>query len=481
MPPESSVCPVALSVGERAHRGPGLFRKGAFATGVFLDPMNIYLVSLGCARNLVDSEVMLGHLTEARCTIIDSPEEADVIVVNTCSFITSAVDESIDTILAMAEYKTRGRCRFLVVTGCFPERFREEAVPELPEVDLFIGTGGYERIAEELNRLAAETKNQAPRCVLPDPNSVSPARTHSPRITTTGPLAYLKIAEGCSRHCTYCIIPSLRGTYRSRSVGDITAEAKRLLAAGVQELNLVAESTTDYGVDLGEPGKLAEVLGALSELAQGRWVRFLYAFPDTLDDATIKLAAEDETICAYFDIPIQHASDAIIKKMGRHYTREELRHLFARLRAEVPGVALRTTVIVGFPGETEADFQELLDFITEVEFDYLGAFAYSDAEEQASHALPNHVDEKIAQERQDRVMAVQEEISARRNMARVGQVYKVLIEENPEPGVFVGRTFFQAPEVDGVTFVYGEGLTLGAFVDVRITDAIVYDLSGEAV
>ncbi len=444
--------------------------------------MNIYLVSLGCARNLVDSEVMLGHLTEARCTIIDSPETADVIVVNTCSFITSAVDESIDTILEMAAYKTTGRCRFLVVAGCLPQRFKEDAALEFPEVDLFIGTGGYERIAEELNKLmTADSHPDKPVCVLPDPNTVSPARTTSPRITTTGPLAYLKIAEGCSRHCTYCIIPSLRGTYRSRSIQDITAEAGRLLASGVQELNLVAESTTDYGEDLGQPGKLSEVLSALAEMTQGKWVRFLYAFPDTLDDATIKLTAEKENICAYYDIPIQHASDAIIKKMGRHYTQEDLRTLFSRLRDEVPGVALRTTLIVGFPGETEADFQDLLDFITEVGFDHLGVFTYSDSDEQASHALPDHVDEAVAQKRQDIIMAAQEQISAERNMARVGQVYKVLIEENPEEGVFIGRTFFQAPEVDGVTFVDGTDLTIGSFVDVRITDALVYDLSGDVV
>ncbi|WP_300670763.1 30S ribosomal protein S12 methylthiotransferase RimO [Desulfoluna sp.] len=444
--------------------------------------MNIYLVSLGCARNLVDSEVMLGHLTEARCTIIDSPEEADVIVVNTCSFITSAVDESIDTILEMAEYKSKGKCRYLVVAGCLPQRFGEDAVPEFPEVDLFLGTGGYERIAEEINRLmAVDGRVGKATCVLPDPNSVSPARTDSPRVTTTGPLAYLKIAEGCNRHCTYCIIPTLRGKYRSRSIEDITAEAQRLLDGGVQELNLVAESTTDYGEDLGEPGKLSQVLSSLSEIATGKWLRFLYAFPDTLDDATIKLAAEDEAVCAYFDIPIQHASDPIIRKMGRQYTQEDLRVLFTRLRAEVPGVALRTTLIVGFPGETEEDFQTLLDFITEVEFDHLGVFTYCDSEEQASHVLPDHVDEEVAQKRQDTIMAAQEEISARRNMARVGNTYRVLIEENPEEGVFIGRTFFQAPEVDGLTFVYGEGLTVGAFVDVRITDAIVYDLSGEVV
>jgi len=444
--------------------------------------MNIYLISLGCARNLVDSEVMLGHLTEARYTIIDSPEEADVIIINTCSFITPAVDESIDTILEMAEYKSKGACRYLVVAGCLAQRFGEDALPEFPEVDLFIGTGGYELIAEEINRLmAVDGRVGKATCVLPDPNSVSPARTHSPRITTTGPLAYLKIAEGCSRHCTYCIIPTLRGRYRSRSIEDITAEAQRLLDSGVQELNLVAESTTDYGEDLGESGKLAEVLSALSDQAPGKWIRFLYAFPDTFSDGIIKIVAERENVCAYFDIPIQHASDPIIKKMGRHYTREDLTALFTRLREEVPGVALRTTVIVGFPGETEEDFQELIEFITEVEFDHLGVFTYSDSEEQASHSLPGHVDEEIAQLRQDTVMAAQEEISARRNMGRVGMIYKVLIEENPEDGVFIGRTFFQAPEVDGMTFVYGDGLAIGSFVDVRITDAIVYDLSGEVV
>ncbi|MCG8472184.1 MAG: 30S ribosomal protein S12 methylthiotransferase RimO [Desulfobacterales bacterium] len=444
--------------------------------------MNIYLVSLGCARNLVDSEVMLGHLTEARCTIIDSPDEADVIIVNTCSFITSAVDESIDTILEMAEYKTKGACRYLIVAGCLPERFREDTADEMPEVDLFIGTGGYERIAEELNKLlAVDGRIGKAACVLPDPNSTSPARTKAPRVTTTGPLAYVKIAEGCSRHCTYCIIPALRGKYRSRPISDITAEAGRLIGDGVQEINLVAESTTDYGEDLGEPGKLSEVLKALVPVVEGGWVRFLYAFPDTLDDETIALAAREESVCAYFDIPIQHASNEIIRKMGRSYTKEELKTLFFRLREEVPEAALRTTVIVGFPGETEAHFEELLEFIGEVEFDHLGVFTYSDSQEQASHRLPGHVDEAVAQERQDRLMAAQEEISAARNHGRVGKVYKVLVEESPEPGVYIGRTHFQAPEVDGVTFIDAEDLSIGSFVNVRITDAIVYDLSGEVV
>lgn len=444
--------------------------------------MKIHLVSLGCARNLVDSEVMLGHLIEAECAITDVAEEADVIIINTCSFIESAVDESIDTILSMAALKKSGACKYLVVTGCFPERFREDAAAELPEVDLFIGTGGYERIAEELNKLmAVDGRIGNAACVLPDPNSTSPARTKAPRITTTGPLAYVKIAEGCSRHCTYCIIPSLRGKYRSRSIEDITAEAKRLMDGGVKEINLVAESTTDYGLDIDEPGKLAEVLKALVPVAGENWVRFLYAFPDTLDDETIALTASEESLCAYYDIPIQHAADEIIKKMGRHYTKADLITLFTRLRDEVPEVALRTTVIVGFPGETEAHFEELLAFIQEVEFDHLGVFTYSDSEEQASHHLPDHVDPEVAQERQDRLMAAQEEISAARNHERVGKVYKVLIEENPEPGVYSGRTHFQAPEVDGVTFIDAEELAIGSFVNVRITDAIVYDLSGEVV
>ncbi len=439
-------------------------------------PMNVYLESLGCARNLVDSEIMLGLLEGDGFTIVPSPEAADVIVVNTCSFITTAAQESIDTILAFAEYKKNGSCKHLIVCGCLPERYGTDMVPELPEVDLFLGTAAGTEIIRALNSLKEETHEV---CLFPDPDSVNPDKAHLPRITTNPHMAYIKISEGCSRHCTYCIIPKLRGRYRSRSEADILAEAARLVGEGVKELVLVAESTTDYGSDFSDGPDLPSVIRNIAAIPGDFRVRLLYGFPDNLTEAVIDAVGGTEKVCCYFDVPVQHAVDSVLKTMGRPYTRDDLLSLFERIRGKYPDAALRTTLITGFPGESEADFKALLAFVDDVRFDHLGVFTYSDSEDLPSHRLPGHVTEKKAQKRQDRIMAAQAKISMAKNMEHVGKSYRVLIEENPEPGMYLGRTDFQAPEVDGLTFVYAENLAIGDFVMVRISEAFEYDLTGE--
>ncbi|MBU1171676.1 MAG: 30S ribosomal protein S12 methylthiotransferase RimO [Proteobacteria bacterium] len=439
--------------------------------------MKVYLESLGCARNLVDSENILGQLVKDHWDIVLLPEEADLIVVNTCSFIASAADESIDTILALAEHKKNGTCKKLVVAGCLPERYGKDIAKALPEVDLFLGTAAGLKIEEQLNVIGDRVTD---KCVFPDPNSVSPEKSDLPRVRTQSHMAYIKIAEGCSRHCSYCIIPKLRGQFRSRSENDILIEARALIEQGTRELILVAESTTDYGRDLDPPLGLESVLEKLSALPGNFRIRLLYAFPDTLSDAIIEAVGCLDKVCCYFDVPIQHGVDSVLKKMGRHYTREDLRLLFERIRNRFPHAALRTTLITGFPGESDKDFKDLMAFVEDIRFDHLGVFTYSDSDDLPSHNLTGHVSAKRSDTRKDHIMEAQAAISHEINLAHVGQTYRVLIEENPEEGLYLGRTDFQAPDVDGLTFVYGDKLTLGEFALVTITDAHEYDLSGDA-
>jgi ribosomal protein S12 methylthiotransferase len=435
--------------------------------------MNIHLVSLGCARNLVDSEVMTGKLREAGCVPVSDPEDADVIIVNTCSFIEAAADESIDTILALAALKKNGSCSRLIVTGCLPERYREDIVAALPEVDVFLGTGAYDRIIE-----AVQGSPKLSACVLPDPDGISVENADVARELSTGPAAYLKIAEGCDRHCTYCIIPRLRGRQKSRSMADIVAEAQKLAASGVKELTLVSQDTTAYGQDLEGSADLSQLLERLSRIPCDIWVRFLYGHPESITDAVIRSVADHPRICPYFDIPIQHASDSVLKRMGRHYGGKDLLRLFERIRATVPEASLRTTVIVGFPGETDADFDRLLSFVKEIRFDHLGVFIYSDADDLPSHHLPDPVPAAVARRRHNRLMAAQKKISAENNRRHLDKIIPVLVESAPEKGVYMGRTRFQAPEVDGVTIIHADGLEIGDVIRVRITDTLEYDLIG---
>lgn len=435
---------------------------------------SVYLESLGCARNLVDSELMLGRLAGAGWNIVKEPAGAGVIIINTCSFIESAISESIDTILELAKYKQNGACRRIIVTGCLPERFREKIIKTLPEVDFFLGTGAYDKIVQ-----AIEGVPMVSGCLLPDPNLTSVRTSSVPRIRSVSHMAYIKIAEGCSRHCSYCIIPKLRGKQRSRPVEDIVSETRLLIESGAKELVLVAQDTTSYGKDLGGRVTLGLLLNKISKIAENTWIRVLYGHPESIDDETIKTMASYGNICSYFDIPIQHASRYILKKMGRNYSQTYLLNLFDKIRSMVPDASLRTTVISGFPGETEKDTKELLSFIEKVKFDHLGAFVYSDSKDIPSHKLPDRVPKNVAKKRYDRIMSRQMEISLENNRKYIGRVLDVLIEESPEEKLFIGRTIDQAPEVDGITYVTGD-LKIGSFARTKITDALEYDLVGEA-
>ena len=442
--------------------------------------MILYFETLGCSRNQVDSEVMLGKLLAAGHTQTDDPAEAEVIVVNTCGFITSAADEAVDTILEMAAYKQKGACRRLIMTGCLAQRYKDDPdlTESLPEVDAFLGTGACEGI------VAVVEDRAVPHLTLfPDPSARPFADLSVDRALPRTPHAFVKVSEGCNRHCTYCIIPVLRGRQRSRPLADICADALMLVKKGVKEIILTAENTTDYGRDLPEgpgfSGVLTTLSRTLSAVNPEVWVRMLYTHPESLTRQIVSTVKAHANICAYYDVPIQHADTVMLRRMGRPYTREHLRELFAMIRETDPEAALRTTVITGFPGETDAMFDSLLDFVREIRFDHLGVFTYSDADDLPSHALAGHVPEEIAQVRHDTLMAVQADISAQINQNHVGKTYTVLVEENPEPGLFTGRTMFQAPEVDGVTFVYSEGLATGAMVQVKITDGYEYDIAGE--
>ena len=444
----------------------------------------LHLVSLGCAKNQVDSELMLGRLKQAGWVPTDDPEEAHAIVVNTCSFIESAAEESIETIVELAGYKKSGPCRRLVVTGCLPERYREKIVRALPEVDAFLGTGAFDQI-----EAALEPADAPCAMSLPDPDLACLDQTHTPRVLTSRHMAYLKVAEGCSKGCTYCIIRKLRGHHRSRPPEEVLAEARELAAGGVRELVLVAQDTTSYGADLDPPASLGSLVHQLAGIpGSGRrkeppWIRVLYGHPESIDESFIRAVADHSNVCSYFDIPIQHASGRVLKRMGRRYGPEELRRLFRRIREIVPGATLRTTLIVGFPGETDRDFQEVLDFAEEIRFDHLGAFVYSDADDLPSHRLRGHVPHAVAQDRYDQLMSAQMDIAAEKNQKHIGKTLRVLIEEDLGNHLFAGRASFQAPEVDGVTYVNtsacGLSLPIGRFALARITDALEYDLMGE--
>jgi len=438
--------------------------------------MDVYFASLGCARNQVDSEIMCQQLRQRGWQVVDDPELAEAIVVNTCSFIEPAAQESIDTILELAAYRHRGNCRRLVVVGCLPERYGSQVGRALPEVDVFLGTGGFDRLAEALEgRLPPGT------CLLPDPAATKPMAGINRR-PPAAHQAYLKIAEGCNRRCTYCIIPRLRGPQRSFPARDLLQEAAGLIRQGAREITLVAQETTAWGTDLGKDQDFAGLLEKLAGLDSGVWIRFFYGHPESFDLRILEVVDRHPNLCPYFDLPIQHAGDAVLKAMGRRYTQNDLERLFAAIRNRLPAAALRTTVIVGFPGESEADFETLVSLVRQVEFDHLGVFLYSDADDLASHRLPEHVPRKTALERYHRLMKIQQQISARRNLRFRGQKLPVLIESRPEDTVYLGRTMFQGPEVDGLTFVRNRSqrpLKPGRIVSVGISDSLEYDLVGE--
>ena len=442
----------------------------------------IGFVSLGCAKNLVDSEVMLGLLAKDAHEITASKEEAEVIVVNTCGFIGSAKQESVDTILEMAQQKITGQCRKLIVAGCLVERYRKEIREQIPEVDAVVGTQEIPRIVElcfEPHRGTRPPRYEAREEYL---------YTHTdPRILTTPVYsAYIKIAEGCDHPCTFCVIPQMRGRFRSRPLDSVLAEASRLAVQGVRELNLVAQDSTQYGWDLGHRKGLATLVRKLAEIEEIRWIRFLYAYPNTLYPELLEAIAETSKACKYLDLPLQHASRDVLKRMKRGGSRDSLMRLLNRVRQTIPGVVLRTTLIVGFPGETEEDFEELMQFVKEVRFDRLGVFLYSDEDVAAARLLDRKVPEKVKKERRKRLMKVQSRISREKNRRLLGKVMPVLVEgvSKESEWLWEGRLATQAPEIDGVVYLNDtirEEVRPGDILPVRITAAHEYDLIGTIV
>ncbi len=438
--------------------------------------MKLFFISLGCDKNLTDSERMLGLLRREGYEFTDDETEAEVIVVNTCSFIGDAKEESVNTLLEMAEYKKTGVCRVLLAAGCLAQRYRQEILDEIPEVDGVIGTTAYDHIGQVL-REALEGR----RSLCLEEISRLPSM-ESPRIVTTGGYyAFLKIAEGCGKHCTYCIIPSLRGSYRSYPMEQLEEEARQLAASGVKELILVAQETTLYGVDLYGKKTLPQLLRRLCRIGGIQWIRVLYCYPEEITQELIDVMAEEEKICHYLDIPIQHASDAILKRMGRRTTQQQLREMIGRLRRQIPDIALRTTLISGFPGETQEDHEELMRFVDEMEFDRLGVFAYSQEEDTPAAGFPDQIPEEIKQRRRGEIMELQQEIAFAHSQDKAGQVLEVMIEGKlADENAYAGRTYMDAPGVDGYIFVNTPlELMSGDFVRVRVTGAAEYDLIGE--
>ena len=441
----------------------------------------ILFVSLGCDKNLVDSEMMLGLLAKTGCEFTGDEREADVVVINTCCFIKDALEESIETILEMAEYKKTGRCKGLIVAGCLGQRYEKEFFEELPEVDAVVGTAAYESIAEVADEVL-EGARQMKR--LEDIDRPMDGANGCLRLRSTAPyFAYLKISEGCDNHCTYCVIPRLRGRHRSRTLESLVAEAELLAAEGVKELVLVAQDTSIYGRDIyGEP-RLHTLLEKLNDIEGLAWIRLLYCYPETLTDETIAAMARCEKVCHYIDMPIQHASDTVLKRMGRRSSQALIREKIAKLRAAMPDIALRTTLIVGFPGETEEEFQDLKDFIAEMKFDRLGVFSYSQEDGTPAARMENQIDDELKEERREELMDMQKSISAALCEQETGTVKEVLIEGRlPEEEIYCGRTRRDAPEIDGLVFVSSEEeLYSGDFVQVQIREAGDYDLIGDVI
>ncbi|WP_312044219.1 30S ribosomal protein S12 methylthiotransferase RimO [Anaerotignum sp.] len=441
----------------------------------------VAFTSLGCDKNRVDSEVMLGILAQNGFQTIANEAEADIIVINTCCFIKDALDESIETILEMAEYKKTGKCKGLIVAGCLGQRYEKEFFDELPEVDAVIGTAAYESVAE----VAADIlKGKMGEKYLEDIDRPMEDANGKLRILSTAPyFAYLKISEGCDNHCTYCVIPKLRGKHRSRTIESLVEEAKVLEENGVKELVIVAQDTSIYGRDLyGEP-KLHVLLEELSKIDGIEWIRLLYCYPETLTQETIDEMARNEKICHYIDMPIQHGNDAVLKRMGRKSNQALIKEKVAALRGAMPDIAIRTTLIVGFPGETAAEFEDLLDFVEEMRFDRLGVFSYSQEEGTAAAIMENQIDDELKEVRKETIMDIQKNIAASLCEKEVGKVVQVLVEGKlPEENIYCGRTRRDAPDIDGLVFLTAEEeLYSGDFVTARIREAGDYDLMGDVI
>lgn len=438
--------------------------------------MKILFISLGCDKNLVDTEVMIGLLASRGYEMTDDEEQADIIVINTCCFIHDAKEESIQNILDMAEYKKSGKVKALIVTGCLAQRYRQEIIDEIPEVDEVIGTTAYDKILDAVDDALAGRHSvmisDTDRLPLPDTKRL---------ITTGGHFAYLKIAEGCDKHCTYCIIPKIRGNFRSVPMERLIYEAEELAAQGVKELILVAQETTVYGKDLYGEKKLPELIRKLCRIKGIRWIRILYCYPEEITDELIQVIKDEPKVCHYLDLPIQHASNRILKRMGRRTTKEELVRIVENLRENIPDICIRTTLITGFPGETEEDQEELMEFINILQFDRLGVFTYSPEEDTPAAEMPDQIEEEVKEERRAELMELQQDIAFETAEDMIGTEMVVMIEGKvADENAYVGRTYRDAPNVDGLIFINTEvELISGDFAKVKVTGAMEYDLIGE--
>ncbi len=438
--------------------------------------MKILLVSLGCDKNLVDSEMMLGILREKGFSFTDDEAEADAVVVNTCCFINDAKEESINILLEMAELRKSGQIKALVAAGCLAQRYREEIQKEIPEVDAIVGTTAIETIVETVeSALAGNGQNHY------DDLNKKPLVGAKRIVTTGGHYAYLKIAEGCDKHCTYCVIPKVRGAFRSVPMEELLRQAKELAEGGVKELILVAQETTLYGVDLYGKKTLPELLRALARIEDLYWIRLLYCYPEEITEELIQVIKEEPKICHYLDIPVQHAADRVLRRMGRRTDGAQLRRIIQRLREAIPDICLRTTLITGFPGETEEDFEELTQFVDETEFDRLGVFPYSQEEGTPAAEMPDQVEEEVKCRRRDQIMELQQEIAYEKGEDMIGRVLDVIVEGKvADEDTYVTRTYRDAPGVDGYLFLETTAnLMTGDFVRVLVTDSNEYDLIGE--
>ena len=433
--------------------------------------MNVGFVHLGCSKNLVDTEMAIGLFKENGYKIVNNEEEADVLVINTCGFIEPAKEEAINTILEMAEYKKK-RCKYLIVMGCLVERYKEELSKAIPEVDLWIKYSSYSTIWEQIETILKSEKENKNNLDFLD------------RVITTGNnFAYLRIAEGCSNFCTYCAIPKIRGPFVSRKMEDVIEEAKKLANEGYEELIIIAQDTTKYGIDIYGESKLAELLKELCKIEKLKWIRFLYAYPETITDELIEVVKNEDKICKYFDIPIQHISNSVLKRMNRKSNGETIRTLIKRLRKEIPGVVIRTTVMVGFPGETKEDFEELYDFVKEARFERLGAFSFSKEEGTPAEKLKAQIHPMTKKSRYNKIMSLQQKIASETQQEMVGKELEVLIETKTFDGkYYVGRSYREVPDIDGLIYIEMVDKALeGKFVKCKITKASGYDLIGEIV
>lgn len=441
--------------------------------------MKILFISLGCDKNLVDTEVMLGLLASRGYQMTDDENEANIIVVNTCCFIHDAKEESIQNILEMSEYRKNGNVKALVVTGCLAERYREEIIEEIPEVDAILGTTSYDKILEAIDEVLEGQKSSVKMTDIDALPVVDTKRL----VTTGGHFAYLKIAEGCDKHCTYCIIPKIRGNFRSVPMERILKEANELVEQGVKELILVAQETTVYGQDIYGEKSLPKLLKELCKITGLYWVRILYCYPEEITEELIQVIKEEDKVCKYLDLPIQHASNDILKRMGRRTSKEQLISIIQRLREEIPEIALRTSLITGFPGETQEQHEELMNFVDEMEFDRLGVFTYSPEENTPAASMPDQIAEEVKEDRQAELMELQQEISFDLADDMIGRELLVMIEGKvADENAYVGRTYKDAPKVDGFIFVNAdEVLVSGDFVKVKVIGAMEYDLIGEII